>query len=508
MVTDTPIPHLSNLNRAAILVFCILALTLYFTTILVVATVLPQIQGALSTTADEISWIVTFNILAIGIATPMTGWLVARFGRKVVMCTCTGGFAFATLMCGLADSLEALVFWRIVQGAIGAPTVPLTQTILLDTWPREKHPMVMGINGMGVVLGPVIGPTLAGFIAESYGWRWAFMMLVPVAAIAMAGLIYAMPRDRHTEHVRLDWVGFLSLSAAVAGLQYVLSRGQRLDWFESDEIIVAAFVAGVSFYVFLTHSITARQPFLNLGLLKSRNLSLSFILASLFAMLNFTPMVILPTLLRQHFDYPDALIGLIVGSRGVGGLIGFFLAMYSNRVDARLSMATGFTLLTIAGYWMMHFDLNVTPLELGLNGVLQGVCIGMVFVPLNIVAFSDLDPKFRPETISVFHLIRNVSSSLFISICVAEVIRSTGVNYARLTELVNPFNPALTSPWVAGRVEYGHVTRTGHAVVGDHAPVRNDRLSQYVWNVHADLRNRHPDHAARASGQPSQVSVD
>ena len=318
MVTDTPTASISSLNRAAILVFCILALTLYFTTILVVATVLPQIQGALSTTADEISWIVTFNILAIGIATPMTGWLVARFGRKVVMCTCTGGFAFATLMCGLADSLEALVFWRIVQGAIGAPTVPLTQTILLDTWPRDKHPMVMGINGMGVVLGPVIGPTLAGFIAESYGWRWAFMMLVPVAAIAMAGLLYALPRDRYTEDVRLDWVGFLSLSAAVSGLQYVLSRGQRLDWFESDEIVIAAFVAGISFYVFLTHSITARQPFLNLGLLKNRNLSLSFILASLFAMLNFTPMVILPTLLRQHFDYPDALIGLIVGSRGVG----------------------------------------------------------------------------------------------------------------------------------------------------------------------------------------------
>jgi DHA2 family multidrug resistance protein len=450
MTIQNPTTQLSGLRRGAILVFCMLTLTLYFTTILVVSTVLPQIQGALSTTADEISWIVTFNILAIAVATPMAGWLVARFGRKGVMCTCVGGFAFATLMCGLADSLESLIFWRILQGAIGAPTVPITQTLLLDIWPKEKHQMVMGINGMGVVLGPIIGPTLAGIIAESYGWRWAFIMLLPVAVTGLIGLLYVLPKDGPTEKIRLDWIGFLSLSSAVSGLQYVLARGHRLDWFQSTEITIAALVAAISFYIFLSHSLTARQPFLDLSLLKNRNLALGFILGSLFGMLNFTPMVILPTLLRQYFAYPDALIGLLVGSRGIGGLAGFFLAMYSGRVDPRLSMATGFGLLTIAGYWMMHFDLNVTPLELALNGILQGLSIGLVFVPLNIMAFSDLDPKYRPEAIGVFHLVRNVSSSLFISICVAEIIRSTGVNYARLGEFINPFNPLLTTPFIAG----------------------------------------------------------
>ena len=211
-----------------------------------------------------------------------------------------------------------------------------------------------------------------------------------------------------------------------------------------------AVLAVVSFYVFLAHSLTAKEPFLNLALLKNRNLSLGFILAAFFGMLSFTPMVILPSLLRQHLNYPDTLIGLLVGSRGIGGLIGFFLAMYTDRIDARVSMATGFLLLTIAGYWMMFFDLNVTPLEIALNGILQGLCIGMIFVPLNVMAFSDLDPKHRPETLGVFHLLRNVGSSLFISIAVAEIIRSTGVNYARLAEFINPFNPALTSPWTAG----------------------------------------------------------
>ncbi len=434
----------------AILAFCMLTLTLYFTTILVVSAILPQIQGALSATPDEISWIVTFNILAIAIATPMTGWLVGRFGRKRVMCGCMAGFTVATLMCGLADSLETLVFWRIVQGAIGAPTVPLVQTLLLDNWPKERHQMVMGINGMGVILGPIIGPTIAGVVAETYGWRWAFLMLLPVALIGLLGLLYALPRDDATNKIRFDWIGFLSLSFAVSGLQYILARGHRLDWFESGQIVAVAVLAAVSFYLFVAHSLTAKAPFLNLSLLKNRNLSLGFILAAFFGMLSFTPMVILPSLLRTHLNYPDTLIGLLVGSRGIGGLLGFFVAMYSDRIDARVSMASGFGLLTVAGYWMMQFDLNVTPLEIALNGILQGLCIGMVFVPLNVMAFSNLDPKFRPETLGVFHLLRNVGSSLFISIAVAEIIRSTGVNYARLVEFINPFNPALTSPWTAG----------------------------------------------------------
>ncbi len=442
--------YLPLLRRVAILVFCMLTLTLYFTTILVVSAVLPQIQGALSATPDEVSWVVTFNILAIAIATPMTGWLVARFGAKTVMCSCIAGFSIATLMCGLAQSLTELVIWRILQGAIGAPTVPLVQNFLLNNWPKEKHQMVMGINGMGVIIGPIIGPTFAGIVAEAYGWRWAFLMLLPIAVAGLIGLIATLPRDGPTQRVRLDWTGFLSLSVAVCALQYILARGPRLDWFEADEIRIAALMSVISFYLFLSHSLTAKHPFLNLGLLRNRNLTLGFMLVTFFGMLSFTPMVILPSLLRQHFDYPDTLIGLLVGSRGIGGLVGFFLAMYSDRVDPRLSMATGFGLLTIAGAWMMQFDLNVTPLEMALNSILQGLSIGMVFVPMNVLAFSDLDPKHRPETLGVFHLLRNVGSSLFISICVAEVVRSTSVNYARLVEFINPFNPGLTSPWVAG----------------------------------------------------------
>ncbi|MEZ5817299.1 MAG: DHA2 family efflux MFS transporter permease subunit, partial [Hyphomicrobiaceae bacterium] len=456
MTSPAENPELTPFRRGAILVSNMFTVTLYFTTILVVSTVLPQIQGAMSATPDEVSWIVTFNILAIAIATPMTGWLVARFGRRNTMCSCVAGFVFSTLMCGLSPSLDSLIFWRIVQGAIGAPTVPLAQSILLDIYPKERHRFVMGINGMGTILGPIIGPALAGQLAEDLGWRWAFFMLVPVSLVSFTGLFLLLPRDRQTAGARLDWIGFLSLSTAIGCLQYVLSRGPRLDWFESQELVVAACVGVLAFWIFLTHSLTAREkPFLDLRLLLNRNLVLGYVVVSVFGMLAFTPMVVLPTLLRQHAGYPDALVGWVIGSRGIGGLIGFFAAMWIERIDPRVSMATGFLLLAVCGFWLTYINLDVTPLELALNGIVQGMCIGIVFVPLSIITFSDLDPKLRPEALGIFHLLRNIASSLFISITIAEIVASTGANYSRLVEAINPFNPALGLPWVMGAWDAG-----------------------------------------------------
>ena len=310
----------------------------------------------------------------------------------------------------------------------------------------------MGVNGMGTIIGPIVGPALAGQLAEDLGWRWAFHMLVPVSLASFTGLFLLLPKDRTSGRVPLDWVGFLSLSAAIGCLQYVLSRGPRLDWFESNELVVVALAGAIAFYVFVAHIVTTNteKPFLNLRLLQNRNLVLGFIVVSVFGMLAFTPMVVLPTLLRQHVGYPDALVGWVIGSRGIGGLIGFFAAMWIERLDPRLSMATGFLLLALSGLWLTFIDLNVTPLELALNGMVQGMCIGIVFVPLSIIAFSDLEPRLRPEALGIFHLLRNIASSLFISITVAEIVASTGANYARLAEMVNPYNPALSLPWVMG----------------------------------------------------------
>ncbi|MEM8744364.1 MAG: MFS transporter [Pseudomonadota bacterium] len=268
--TDELENHMSPARRAVILFAVTLTASLYSTTILILSTILPQLQGTMSATADEITWTMTFNILATAVVTPMTGWLVARLGKRSVMLWSAGGFTIATYFCGAATSLEELIFWRIVQGAVGAPMTPLTQTITLDTYPKRQHGVVIGLFGIGVVLGAFLGPIIGGVMAEVSTWRWAFYILVPVGAIATAGLYFALPKDKPEGEAPLDWTGFILLSVSIACMQLVLSRGQRLDWFDSTEIQIEAFVAALTFYLFIAHSLTARNPFLNLSLLRNR----------------------------------------------------------------------------------------------------------------------------------------------------------------------------------------------------------------------------------------------
>jgi len=437
-------------RRILILIMVVLSSTLYATTLLIASTLLPQMQGTMSATQDEIAWAMTFNILATAVMTPMTGWLSARFGRRQTMIWSSFFFTMTTLMCGLADSLEALVFWRVLQGALGAPVVPLSQTILLDAFPKRQQGLVTSIFGMAVVIGPVIGPTVGGMLSELYNWRWAFYMIVPVGLLAFVGLRLTLPADRPLGRIRLDWTGFLSLSTAIASVQLVLSRGQRLDWFESPEILIEAFTAVVAFWVFVAHSLTTDRPFLNLRLLLNRNYALGLVLVLIYGMLIFTPMVLLPPLLQQHAGFPDALIGEIIAARGVGATIGFFSAIPLGRLDPRVGMIAGFALQVVSGLWLMGIDLNVDTHTLMLNSLCQGIAIGTIWVPLTLVTFSTVSSANLAEGTAVYHLLRNIGSSFFISICVAEIVRATGANYAYMTELVTHYNRVLAMPWVTG----------------------------------------------------------
>ena len=448
-------------RRVLILVMVVLGSTLYATTLLIASTLLPQMQGTMSATQDEIAWAMTFNILATAVMTPMTGWLAARFGRRETMIWAVFAFTLTTLMCGLADSLEALIFWRVLQGGLGAPVIPLSQTILLDTFPKRLQGLVTSIFGMAVVIGPVIGPTVGGMLSELYGWRWAFYMVVPVGLLSFIGLRLTLPRDRPTGRVSLDWMGFLSLSIAISGVQLVLSRGQRLDWFESGEIIIETFVAAIAFWVFVAHSLTAPRPFLNLRLLLDRNYALGLVLVLIYGMLNFTPMVLLPPLLQQHAGYPDSLIGEIIAARGVGATIGFFLAIFVGRMDPRVGLIGGFALQIVSGLWLMAIDLNVDAATLMANSLVQGIAIGVIWVPLTLATFSTTSSANLAEGTAVYHLLRNIGSSFFISICVAEIVRATSANYSRLIEMMNPFNRSLALPWVTGA--WDHETLTGLA---------------------------------------------
>ena len=437
-------------RRVLILIMVVLGSTLYATTLLVASTLLPQMQGAMSATQDEIAWAMTFNILATAVMTPMTGWLSARFGRRETMTWSVFAFTVTTFMCGWADSLEMLILWRVLQGGLGAPVIPLSQTIILDAFPKRQHGLVTSIFGMAVVIGPVIGPTLGGLLSELYSWRWAFYMIAPVGLLSFVGLRLTLPRDKAAGRTTLDWTGFLSLSVAIACVQLVLSRGQRLDWFESTEILVETFIAGLAFWIFLAHSLSAERPFLNLRLLLDRNYALGLGLVLIYGMLNFTPMVLLPPLLQQHAGYPDSLIGEIVAARGVGATIGFFLAIFVGRMDPRIGLIGGFALQAFSGIWLMEIDLNVSSQTLMWNSLVQGIAIGVIWVPLTLVTFSTVSSANLAEGTAVYHLLRNIGSSFFISVCVTEIVRSTGANYSRLVELVNPYNRILTMPWATG----------------------------------------------------------
>ena len=407
-------------------------------------------QGALSATQDQIALVVTFNIVATAVATPMTGWLTARFGQRRVLLTCVALFTVATLLCGLANSLGTLVFFRVLQGLCGAPLAPLSQAIVLASYPRSKHGTATSIFGMGVVLGPLIAPTIGGYLSEEYSWRWVFFMIVPMGMASFLGCWVFVADGVRAARIRLDWTGFLALSVAIACFQLLLDRGERNGWLESTEIILEIGLAALCFYIFIVHTFTAYKPFLNPRLFLDRNFVIGMALTLVFGLLNFTPMTLLPGLLQNLRGYPDGIIGLLLGARGAGTLLGFCVLFFGNKYDPRIWLVSGFGLQGISGWMMSQFDINVTTWDVAVAGFVQGLGTGFLWVPLTLVTFNTLSPKLFPEGSSIFHLLRNIGSSVHISISVALVIHSAKINYGHLTEAVTPYAKAWQIPSTAG----------------------------------------------------------
>ncbi len=438
-------------RRLLLLLTIIATNTLYSSSILVASALLPQLQGALLATQDEVSWTMTFNIVASAIATPASGWMAGRFGSRRSLLGCVVLFAVSTLMCGAARTLEEMVIWRVVQGAAGAPIVPIGQALLFNSFPRQQHATVMAIFGMANMVGPVMGPLIAGEISEAFGWRWGFWMLLPLTAVSFAGLLFVLPRDDPGgAKPHLDWTGFITLSVAVGGAQYVFSRGPRLDWFDSMELVWVAFAAGLGFYMYLAHTATATRPFIDYRVLKDRNFMLGSVLVFVFGMLAFTPMIILPPLLQNQIGYTDSDIGLILAWRGAGAMLGFFGSMLTQRIDPRVMMLFAAILQVICGLWILSFDLNTDLATLNHNSLMQGICIGLFWQPMTLLTFSTLPPEHRATGMALFHLLRTFGSSLFASVAVAAIVNATAANYARMTEMISPYNRALGDPGVMG----------------------------------------------------------
>ncbi len=416
---------------------------LYSLTVTIANVALPQLQGALSATPDQVSWIITLNIVATAIVTPVTGWFVARYGQRQVMLVSIIGFTVCTLFCAGADALGPLLLYRIGQGAFGAPLVPLAQAIVVGTYAPEERAKAQGIFGMAVVLGPAIGPVLGGYLAEEYNWRWVFLLLLPLCAVSLA-CTYAFIFDTgERQKTSLDWTGFLTLSIAVTCMQLVMDRGERLDWFESPQILVLSALLLWAFYTFVVHTLTTEEPFISPTILLDRNFFVGLILVFVYGMLNFTPIVLFPGMLQNLKGWPDSLIGNVLAARGIGMIAGFYIAGKMGNLDPRVGLAAGLLLIGYSGVEMAGFDLNVPDWLVTWTAIAQGIGCGVMWVPLSMVAFATLKPQLLPQASSIFHLLRNFGSSIFISISVMAVIRTSKISYAELTEHISPFNETL-----------------------------------------------------------------
>ena len=448
-VTDEPPAPVAN--RGAITVSIMLATFMQGVDTTIANVALPHMQGSFSAAQDQVAWIVTSYIVAAAIMTPLTGWLAGRFGIKYVFFISVAGFTLASALCGVATSLAQMVAYRLLQGACGAALVPLSQSVLLQINPPHRHAQAMSVWGMGVILGPIIGPALGGWLTDQYNWRWVFFINVPFGVLAAVGILIFIRETRHGRREGFDFFGFVTLSLAIGALQMLLDRGGLKDWFGSTEIWVEATIAGLAFYLFVVHTATATdRSFLNRELLKDANCVVGTILMFLVAIPLFGTMVLLPTMLQDLLNYPVMTTGLVTAPRGIGTMAAMFLvAKLVGRVDTRLIILTGLVLTAISMWQMTGFSLYMGMGPVISTGLLQGFGLGFVFTPLSIITFSTLPRHILTQGTAIFSLTRNIGSSVGIATVIALLTENTQIVHSRLVEHLRPDNPLARMPHLA-----------------------------------------------------------
>jgi DHA2 family multidrug resistance protein len=422
-------------RRRLLLAAATLATMLYTIDTTIVNVALPHMQGTLQATQEQIAWVITAYIVTSAIATPLAGWLGTRYGLRRVLLVSVAGFTVVSMLCGIATGLAEMVVFRMVQGAFGAALVPLSNVALLEEFPRDQHGRVMALWGMGVLIGPVIGPTLGGYLTDSLNWRWAFYINLPVGLIACAGIMASLKRGHENASRPFDALGFALLSVALALFQLMLDRGQTKDWFESTEIVAEAFFCVVTLWMFVVHTLTKEHPFVEPRLFRDRNFLAG--LGAMFALglAIISPTVLLPTFLQELQGYTPAQAGMLIAIRGFSSFIAMMMAgRLVGKVDVRLIMSSG-VLATAASLWLMsQYNLDSPWQQVAVGGFVQGFGTPLMFVPLSVAAYATLPGALRAEAGVMLTLLRNIGSAVGVSIVVAALTRSTGRNNAYLVE--------------------------------------------------------------------------
>ncbi|MDA8252515.1 MAG: DHA2 family efflux MFS transporter permease subunit [Rhodospirillales bacterium] len=445
---DRPVPH-----RALITVCAMIATLMQALDSTIANVALPYMQGSLSATSDQITWVLTSYVVAAAIMTAPVGWLAARFGRKNLFILCLVGFTATSMMCGVAQSLPQMVLFRLAQGVFGAALVPLSQALMLDIYPPAMRGTAMAVWGMGVMVGPILGPTLGGYLTDVYNWRWVFYVNLPFGVAAVSGLLLFMPKTETNPGLRFDWTGFAVLAIGLGALQMMLDRGQDKDWFSSGEIITEAVLAGLGIYLFVVHLLTAEKPFISPRLFRDLNFSASLMMMFAVGVVLLATSALLAPWLQLLGNYPVATAGLVMAPRGIGTMGCMFIAgKLTSRVDPRKIMGFGLLLLIWSLYESTTWTPDIDRWAMIATLVVQGAALGFVFIPLQVVAFATLPAPMRTEATALLSLFRNVGSAIGISVTSALLAQNVQVVHSELGAFVNPFNRMLQTGGALGHL--------------------------------------------------------
>jgi MFS transporter, DHA2 family, multidrug resistance protein len=417
---------------------------------------LPYMQGTLSASQDQINWVLTSYIVAAAIMTAPVGWIANRFGRKRIFIICSGGFTIASVLCGLAQDINQMVLFRLLQGVFGAALVPLSQAVMLDSYALHERAKAMAIWGMGVMMGPIMGPSLGAWLTETYSWHWVFFVNLPFGVFTVLGLLVFMDETKKDFSLRFDWFGFTALAVGIGSLQIALDRGEQLGWTESNEIIAEFIVSIVGFYYFFAHSLTTAKPFIQFALFKDRNFVSGCVFMAVMGLVLFSTMALSSPYLQNVIGYPIITAGLLLASRGCGTFVAMMLVGRMMRyIEARTLIIGGLSLTCLSLFYMTGWTDQTGVPEIVTLSIVQGFGFGLVFVPLSTVAFLTLPNHLRTDGTSMLTLMRNVASSIGISVVIAQLTEGSRRVYAVLSQHINPFNHAMQMPDVRGMIDLG-----------------------------------------------------
>jgi MFS transporter, DHA2 family, multidrug resistance protein len=406
---------------------------------------LPHIAGGLAAGTEESLWVLTSYLVSNAIVLPAAGWLASRFGRKRLLLTCVGIFTLASVWAGAATSLGAMVVARVLQGAGGGALQPLAQAVLLESFPPARRGAAMAVYGMGVVVAPIVGPTLGGWITDNYTWRWIFYINLPVgvlAALLISTFVEDPPYLKRQGRGPIDYLGFGLMALWLGTLQVVLDKGQQADWFATAWIRWTSALSLLAFAAFLARELSARDPIVDLRILRDRNFSVGLGLIAVMGAVLYSSIALLPLFLQTVMNYPPLQSGLALSPRGLGALASMVIVgRLVSRLDTRYMIAFGFGLLAVATFLLGHLSLDVATRNITLPNVIAGFAMGFIFVPLTTTALGTLRNEVIGGATGLFNLMRNIGGSIGIALATTLLARTSQREHALLIGHLSPDNP-------------------------------------------------------------------